>query len=70
MGTAALLQAVDLMLALNTFALRAIETQQRVAALISAAQREGRDLTEQELSALRADREKVFQEWQKIVGDQ
>ncbi len=70
MGTAALLQAVDLMLALNTFALRAIETQQRVAALISAAQREGRDLTEEELSALRADREQVFQEWQKIVGDQ
>ena len=69
MGTAALLQAVDLMLALNTFALRAIETQQRVAALISAAQREGRDLTEQELSELRSEREKVFEEWQKIIGD-
>jgi hypothetical protein len=68
MGTNAV-QAINVITALNTLALRALESAQRVSELNARAQAEGRDLTDAEVEEVQRLRTDAMRRWNELTGD-
>lgn len=63
------LEAINVITALNTMALRALESAQRVSDMNARAQAEGRDLTDAEVEEAKRLRTDAMRRWDELTGD-